>query len=99
LVLLAQASVISAGAVAFAPQTPMPQAQARVAFVPADKVDINTASLDELLRIPGLPRTWAVRIIRYRPYRAKNDIFDRGVVTSDIYLRIKDNIVAHRAKP
>ena len=48
--------------------------------------------------VPGMTRTWAARIIRFRPYRAKNDLIDRGVVTSEVYNRIKDHIVAHRAK-
>ncbi len=62
-------------------------------------VDINAASLDQLLKVPGMTRTWAARIIRYRPYHAKNDLVDRGVVTSQVYDRIKDYIIAHRAKP
>lgn len=66
---------------------------------PADaRVDINSASLDELMKVPGMTRSWASRIIRFRPYRAKNDILDRGVVTSQIYDRIKDYIIAHRPK-
>jgi len=62
-----------------------------------DPVDINSASLDQLMKIPGLPRTWAARIIRFRPYRAKNELLDRGIVTSEVYARIKDHIIAHRA--
>jgi len=62
----------------------------------AEPVDINTASLDQLMRVPGLPRTWAARIIRYRPYRGKNELLDRGIVSAEIYARIKDHIVAHR---
>jgi DNA uptake protein ComE-like DNA-binding protein len=67
-------------------------------FAAETPVDINTASLDELLKVPGMTRTWAARILRFRPYRAKNDLIDRGVVTSDVYGRIKDYIVAHRQK-
>ena len=63
-----------------------------------NRIDINTATLDELLKIPGMTRTWAARIIRYRPYRAKNDLLDRGVVSSQVYDRIKDYIIAHRGK-
>ena len=66
---------------------------------PSDKIDINRASMAALLTVPGMTRTWAARIIRYRPYRAKNDLLERGIVTSQVYDRIKDYIVAHRAKP
>jgi len=61
-----------------------------------DPVDINTATLDQLLKVPGLTRTWAARIIRFRPYRGKNELLDRGIVTGKVYARIKDHIIAHR---
>lgn len=63
---------------------------------PAEPVDINTASIDQLMKVPGLPRTWAARIIRNRPYRGKNELLDRGIVSAEVYARIKDHIVAHR---
>lgn len=63
-----------------------------------DKIDINAATLEQLMSVPGMTRTWAARIVRFRPYRAKNDLLDRGVVTSEVYNRIKEHIVAHRAK-
>lgn len=66
---------------------------------PEARIDINTASLEQLLKVPGMTRTWAARIIRYRPYRAKNDLIDRGVVSSQVYDHIKDYVIAHRVKP
>jgi competence protein ComEA len=66
---------------------------------PDERVDINTATVDQLVKVPGMTRTWAERIIHYRPYRGKNDLLDRGIVTSQVYDRIKDYIIAHRVKP
>jgi competence protein ComEA len=65
---------------------------------PGALVDINHASIGELLKVPGMTQTWAARIVRFRPYRAKNDLLDRGVVTNEVYGRIKASIVAHREK-
>jgi DNA uptake protein ComE-like DNA-binding protein len=62
----------------------------------ATRIDINHASADELLKVPGLTRSWAGRIVRFRPYRKKSDLLDRGVVTSEVYDRIKDYVIAHR---
>ena len=62
------------------------------------RVDINHASLDELMKVPGITRVWAARIVRFRPYRAKNDLIDRGVVSEEVYVRIKESIIAHREK-
>ncbi|HEX3891506.1 MAG TPA: helix-hairpin-helix domain-containing protein [Terracidiphilus sp.] len=65
---------------------------------PEMRVDINHASLEGLMKVPGMTGTWAARIVRFRPYRAKNDLLERGVVPSEVYERIKDNIIAHREK-
>jgi len=66
---------------------------------PESRVDINLASKEELLMVPGLTRTWAERIIRFRPYRAKNELLDRGVLPGQVYDRIKDYVIAHQQKP
>jgi len=42
--------------------------------------------------------SWAGRIVRFRPYHAKNDLLERGVVTSQVYARIKDYVIAHRIR-
>jgi DNA uptake protein ComE-like DNA-binding protein len=63
---------------------------------PDARIDINHASVDELMKVHGLTRTWAARIVRFRPYRTKLDLLERGVVTSDVYDHIKDYVIAHR---
>ena len=65
---------------------------------PVARVDINHASVDELLKVPGMTATWAGRIVRFRPYRSKQDLVDRGVLPSEVYDRIKDYVIAHRDK-
>jgi DNA uptake protein ComE-like DNA-binding protein len=62
------------------------------------RVDINHASVEELMKVPGMTRSWAGRIVRFRPYRTKQDLVEHGVVTSDVYERIKDYIIAHRSR-
>jgi len=63
---------------------------------PEARVDINRATVDELLKIPGMTRSWAGRIVRFRPYRTKQDLLEHGIVTSEVYDRIKDYVIAHR---
>jgi DNA uptake protein ComE-like DNA-binding protein len=63
---------------------------------PEARIDINHASLDELLKVPGMTSSWAGRIVRFRPYRTKQDLLDRGVLPSKVYDRMKDYIIAHR---
>ena len=63
---------------------------------PEARIDINHASVDELLKVPGMTPSWAGRIVRFRPYRTKQDLVEHGVVTSQVYDRIKDYVIAHR---
>jgi DNA uptake protein ComE-like DNA-binding protein len=97
LILLLAASQRAVPALA---QSGAPQAAAKSKPVPppAARIDINHASVDELLRVPGMTSTWAGRIIRFRPYRSKQDLLDHGVLPSDVYDRIKDSIIAHRGE-
>jgi DNA uptake protein ComE-like DNA-binding protein len=60
-------------------------------------VDVNRASVAELMQVPGMTATWAARIVRFRPYRSKQDLVQDGVVTPEVYRRIRDGVVAHRA--
>ncbi len=62
----------------------------------AARVDINHASMAELMKVPGITQSWARRIVRFRPYRTKQDLLDRGVVPSAVYDRIRESIIAHR---
>jgi len=64
--------------------------------LPEDRIDINHASLPKLLKIPGMTESWAGRISRFRPYHSKLDLLEKGIVSGQVYDRIKDFIIAHR---
>jgi DNA uptake protein ComE-like DNA-binding protein len=59
-------------------------------------VDINHASLDQLLQVPGMTRPWAERIMRFRPYRTKLDLVQEGVMPLEVYRRFREFIIAHQ---
>ena len=63
---------------------------------PEARIDINHASVEELLKIPGMTPSWAGRIVRFRPYRTKQDLLEHGIVTGEVYERIKDFVIAHQ---
>lgn len=69
-----------------------------IAPPPEARTDINHASIEELLKVPGMTPTWAGRIVRFRPYKTKLDLLDRGIVSNQVYDRIKDYVIAHRDK-
>jgi len=67
--------------------------------IPAsERVDLNHATLNDLLKVPGITRTWAERIVRFRPYRTRLDLLQEGILPPEVYNRIKDAVIVHREK-
>jgi competence protein ComEA len=64
----------------------------------AERIDINRATAEELMKAPGLTRPWAERIVRYRPYRSKQELLDKGILSAQVYGRVKERLIAHRGE-
>jgi competence protein ComEA len=77
---------------------PVASAQAMQAADAANKLDINTASPDQLKAFPGIGDAYAKRIIDGRPYTAKTQLVSRGVLPQGTYNKIKDQIIASKVK-
>ena len=59
-------------------------------------VDINSASAEELDKLPGVGSARAQAIISHRPYSGKDDLARRKVIQQNIYDQIKDKIIARQ---
>jgi DNA uptake protein ComE-like DNA-binding protein len=59
-------------------------------------VNINKASREDLISLPGITEREADRIIADRPFADAHDLVKRHVLTEAEYARISDRIIADR---
>ncbi len=80
-----------------------PKAEAKKADAPkdakagakkAEPMDINTASEKELATLPGIGDARAKAIVKGRPYKGKDDLVSKKILTEKVYAEIKDQIIA-----
>ena len=96
------AAAPAAAASKAAPQAPAPaaakgkaaaeKAAAAQKLAPGQKVNINTATKDQLVALPGIGPTKAQAIIDGRPYKAPEDIMKVKGIKQRTYGKIKDYI-------
>ena len=64
----------------------------------AEKLDLNTATEQELSELPGIGEVRSKAIIKGRPYKGKDELVERKILTQSVYNKIKDQVIAKQAK-
>jgi competence protein ComEA len=59
-------------------------------------VDINSASKEDLMKLPGVSEELAQKIIDARPYKSKGDLLKKQILTKAEYGKVRNRIVARQ---
>jgi competence protein ComEA len=82
-----------------APAKMAPAADSKMAPAAKDaKIDINTATKDELMAFKGIGEKYSDKIIAGRPYARKDQLLSKNILPDATYKKIEAQVVATQPK-
>ena len=63
-----------------------------------EKLDLNTATEQQLSGLSGIGEVRAKAIIKNRPYKTKDELVKNKIIPQAVYDKIKESIIAKQAK-
>lgn len=91
---LLAAAVLATAPLVHAPDARAAEPKAAAAAKAEGKLDLNSASAEELATLKGIGPARAEAIIKGRPYKGKDELVRRKVIPQSVYDQIKDEVIA-----
>ena len=61
---------------------------------PAELLDINSATEEQLASLPGIGETYAKKIVAGRPYKGKDELLQKGILPRATYAKVAPLVIA-----
>jgi competence protein ComEA len=81
-----------------APAKPAETKSSETSAPTGDLIDINSATKEQLMSLPGIGEAYAKKIIEGRPYKSKLELTQKKIIPGATYKKIIYNIIAKQPK-
>lgn len=71
-----------------------PQKKAPEATTQHNLLDLNSATKEQLMTLAGIGDAYADKIIKGRPYKAKNELVSKKIIPAATYKQIAGKVIA-----